>query len=179
MIPTNLNLLSPEKKKNLKKILYFQYLKDVFQTALAVTCCVAIVLLGGRSVLQEFTAELTSEIVSVNLKNADINKKIKKINQTLRMASETQKNFLLWSDIMNNFSLSVPDGVILNAVDLNAAAKKLTISGSADNRESLLDFQNRLEKMDIVSNVQVPLSSLTEKTDLPFSLTAEFSPAPL
>lgn len=71
----------------------------------------------------------------------------------------------------------LPKGVKINSIsfekDQNYKGKRgitILISGIADIRDGLISFTEALEKSNLFSLVEVPVSSLTKNRDLPFSV---------
>jgi len=54
MIPSRLNLLSPEKRQHLKNMVFFQFIKGILEVLLIIACAAGIILLGARTILENF-----------------------------------------------------------------------------------------------------------------------------
>lgn len=81
------------------------------------------------------------------------------------------------ADILSKIVSFLPKGVKLYSMSFsnnqNYNEKKGTlilISGISSDRDSLINFSSLLEKSDLFSIVEVPVSSLTKERDLPFSM---------
>lgn len=75
-----------------------------------------------------------------------------------------------WTEFFHALDESVPAGVTVT--NMLSKDNELTISGTAKNRETLLDFQNRMNDSSCFSDASVPLSDLLEKQDIDFALSA-------
>lgn len=175
MLPTRLNLLPPDKKKLLHRMIYFQFTKNTLETALFILCIIGIALLGCRWVLQNYTAELSAKITTASSRNVETDRKIKNINQSLLQLEEIQQNYNLWTPTMAEITKGVPPGVNLINLSIDFNNQSITFAGQADTREALLKLQEQLKTLEIISDIQIPLSILTEKKDIPFSISTKLN----
>ena len=173
MFPLRLNLLPPEKKKYLQRMIFTEFTKSTLESILFLLCLAGIALLLGQSIMEEYFGELTTNIVATSNQNAKSNQEIKKINRLLREAKIAQENYILWSPILIELSNITPKEIILTNINLNAEKKNLTLTGNAGTREDLLLFENNIRALSSIASVNVPLSQLAEKTNISFSLIAQ------
>ena len=171
MIPHRLNLLSPKKRNHLNRMINFQFLKNILELCLIFISLIGIALLGGQLVLQEYFNDITSQIVSVNNKYGDTNMAIKQINLTLAKTENIQKEYTKWTPLIIELFNAVPEGVNLSSVNLNKQNKIVNLVGSALTRNDLLLFKENLEKINWLSNIDIPPSQLIEKDNIQFSLS--------
>jgi len=174
MYPTRLNLLSPEKRNRLQKMIYVQFIKNVFISVVFVFCLSGITLLGGQWVLQEYFNAVSNNILSANSQQAEKNKKINEVNSIITNIGALQEVNTLWHPTIIRLINSIPAGITLDSISLNSSAKTFIISGVARAREDLLTMQINLSTLDFVENIDIPLSQLTKKENFSFSITATF-----
>jgi len=172
MLPTRLNLLLPTKKKYLKRMIYVQFIKSLLETLLVTICISSIIILGGRWILQEHFNSLIENITSISNQHIGTNKIIIDINKTLNETEEIQEKYILWTPIIADFVNSIPEDITLSSIDMDKEKKIFTISGTAENRESLLNFQQTLENLPSIANAPIPISQLTTKESISFSINA-------
>jgi len=79
------------------------------------------------------------------------------------------------ADIFYEITKVKLDGVYIKSISLlsnsssaNTKTKNMNISGTAATRKALIDFAEILKKVELVSEVDVPVSSLAREKDLPF-----------
>lgn len=67
----------------------------------------------------------------------------------------------------------VPEGVLLESVSVEEGEELIFVgvTGLADSREILVGFTSLLEENESVSDVDLPASSFTKTSDIPFSIT--------
>lgn len=172
MFPTRLNLLSPAKRAALHRLIYLQFLRGLLEIMLLVLSVSGIALLGGRSVLQDYFDELAVEIAAISNQQADTNQQVKLINRVLSQTENLQKAYTLWTPIMADLANAIPDNITLTGLDLNIKKKAATFTGFSADRDALLNLQKQLESLPRIAKVDIPLSQLTEKKDISFSITA-------
>jgi Tfp pilus assembly protein PilN len=171
MIPHRLNLLSPQKRKHLKRMVNFQFAKSLLELMLIFLSCAGIALLGGQWVLQNHFNEITGHIVSVTNKYAEKNLEIKKINVTLTRTEKIQKNYTLWTEKIVEITEQIPEGIVFTNLNFNSEASAINMSGTANTRDDLLNLKNNLEAITWLKNVQIPPDQLTQKENIQFSIT--------
>lgn len=171
MIPHRLNLLSPEKKKHLKRMTNFQFAKSLLELMLIFLSCSGIALLGGQWVLQEHFNEITGHIVSVTNKYAEKNLEIKNINITLARTEKIQKDYTLWTIKIIDIAKQIPEEIALSSLNFNSETDTIYISGIAKTRDNLLTLKNNLETLGWMEKVAIPPDQLTEKENIQFSIS--------
>jgi len=173
MYPIRLSLLSPQKKKHLKKMANFQFLKNMFEIILIITSIVAMVILGSQTILQQHFINITENIISISNQHVDTSRTIGKINKLLQDTSNIQKSYISWPSMVLEVASSTPDNVILSHLSMDDVEKKVSIAGQAKTRNSFLEFEQNLKKLEFIENIQSPLSGLTQKEDVSFTITAD------
>jgi len=138
-------------------------------------CIIGIALLGGRWVLQGYFNGLVEGIIAVSSEYAHANQEIKKINHILRGVQQIQDQYFLWTPVLSEFTTKIPDAVILSRLSFDIKTKTAALSGTAATRDDLLDLQRRLESLSFIASASIPLSQLTKKENISFSLTAQMN----
>lgn len=172
MHPIRINLLSPEKRKYLRHIIYIQFAKNTLASVVFVFCLSGITLLGCQWVLQEYFNDVSANILATNSRYAEKNQKIKEVNNLIAQTDAIQQTYTVWSPIITNLTNSVPEGILIENLSLNSNNHTFAINGKAQTRENLLQTQTNLNNLDFIENVNIPLSQLTEKININFSISA-------
>lgn len=168
MFPHRLNLLPPDKKKHLKKMINFQFLKNIAGIFLIFLSVTGIVLLGGQWVLEDYYSQLTEHIFSISEKHSNTNNIIKEINNNLIKVEKIQKEYINWTPLILEITEAIPANVKISKININQK-NELAINGLANNRQSLLDLQKTLEEITWLENFTIPPAQLTEKENINFS----------
>lgn len=172
MYPIRLNLLSPQKKHHLKRMALFIFFKNILEVTLVIVTVVAVVLISGRWFLQNYFNELTEKLVTDGNQKSDINIRIKEVNHVLKDISLTQREYVQWSPTIQDIAAIVPVTISMDSMILDRDAQLYTFTGIAATRTDLLDFQKKLQSLPFIAKVELPLSQLTEKEQIPFIITA-------
>lgn len=173
MTALRLNLLSPEKRIYLRRMITFQFIKSVLEILIIAVCIAGISLLGGQWVLENHLNELSEGLLSVRDAYSQTNQDIKKINNALLKTKEIQREYTLWTPLIDDLVKNIPDNIVLANMDMDAKNKIFTITGAVPDRQDLLQFQTNLESIAWVKAARVPLSQLAERKNIQFSLTVE------
>jgi len=172
MYPIRVNMLSKEKRHHLNMMMYFVFTKNILEVLLLALCFAGMVLLGGKWVLDQHFTDLAAHTISVGNKQSDVTREIRSLNTILVEAQEIQKEYIHWSAPMTELGAAASTGVSLDGMTVNTLEGKLTIVGHAITRDALLGYRDRIEALDFISEVTIPITQFTEKTDLPFTLSA-------
>ncbi len=173
MIPSRLNLLSPEKRRHLHSLSNFQFIKNILEVLLLVICIGGIVLLGGQSVLQNHLDQLTASLVTFQSQHTESNQQIKEINSTLIKIEKIQKEYQLISPLIPQIVSATPNEIILKSLVLDPTSRSISLAGHAPNRDTLLLLQKQLLQIDWITTAEIPISQLTEKENIDFAFSAQ------
>lgn len=171
MYPTRLNLLPPKKRAYLQHLVFAQFGKNLVELTLIILSLLGIILVGGYDILQRYFNTLAANLTTISNQQATKNLLIKNINISLIETEKLQGKYILWSTILQQIVSGVPNGITLSTMTLSARTKTFVFVGVARTRQDLLEFQSGLQKLPMIEAVEVPLSQLTEKISVPFSIT--------
>ena len=172
MIPCRINLISPPKRRHLQTMVRFQFLKNILEVVLIVTCVIGIAMLGGEWVLGSYFNNLNITIGSLQSRYAKTNQTIKTINEKLERIDYIQNFYLPVTPLLPDLASAVPAGVNLTALDIGLKNKILNLTGFAINRDDLLNFKTHLEQVVWLEKINIPVDQLTKKDNISFSISA-------
>lgn len=172
MLPLRLNLLPPEKRQHLERMIYFQFTKNALEFLLICVCVSGIVLLGGQSVLQKYFNDLTEQVTSITNQYSKTNLQISNINKITKEVDKIQNVYTKWTTKMTELANVIPNSIILSSLNFNQGDKTISLSGTAPTREELLQLQESLKSITWIKSVEVPLPQLTSPKNIQFSITA-------
>lgn len=101
---------------------------------------------------------------------ADTEKKIKEENKEIEAILALSKNTSHWSVILEDIAKKVPAGISISRIDTKEDGN-IAVVGHANFREQLLEFKANLEGSNYITNVALPFSDLTSRTDITFHLS--------
>lgn len=171
MLPHRLNLLSPGKVLHLKKMINFQFIKNLLEIILFFFCLSGITLLGGQIILQDYFYQVVSQTVAVSSRYANTNKEIRDINIILEKINRVSKEYYSWSETIVEISNVLPNQVVLSGLIINKTNQHIIINGTAINREALLSFRDRLDSLNLGKPIEIPPAQLTAQENINFSFT--------
>ena len=172
MIPSRLNLLSPEKRQHLKNMVFFQFIKGILEILLIIACAAGIVLLGARTILENYFSGLTSTIAFIQSQHVKTNREVRDINTVINNLDNIQKEFRPITPLIPDIAGAAPTGVVLNAMQINPENKTIFLGGEANTRDNLLRMEENIKKISWIQSTDLPLSQLTKKDKIQFSLSA-------
>lgn len=104
---------------------------------------------------------------------SELSSKIRNLNQQLTTADQMLSQKINWSQILSQLNAVNADGINLINLSLDKNLKLIIITGLADGRQNLLDYQRGLEQVRFIKNLQLPVENLLKKTNLDFQITAQ------
>jgi len=171
-----LNLLPPAEKTRLKwKALtnWLVFFGGWFGFFLAVFTALLLGAFFSLSILLNTQKELiqTRENTKQNRNIAEIEKKVKQVNQDIEKIRQKQESFILWTPLLEEISQITPSGVYLTRFYYYATSDRVELRGWAEKREYLLKFEDALKKSPYFTKVESPLSNLIKQKEINFSFT--------
>lgn len=101
---------------------------------------------------------------------------IKSINEVTDKVLEIKKISVLPQTIFNIIYESKPEGVFIDAYELDLDKGEAKVVGRANDRVTLITFKENLEGIEEIGSVQIPISSFEAETNLDFSLSFLYLP---
>lgn len=167
----NLNLLSPQKKIRNEHVTRFLFIKNMLEVTLFVIAIIANALLLSWIVMQNNFNNLSSSAILVNQGFSSYNQEIYKINQIDRSIVTAGKYFNPIIPQLLEFTKTVPNGIKLSSINWDRLNLKLIISGTAKNRNDLLNYQEEIKKITWIEKIETPSSQILQKENINFEFT--------
>ena len=167
-----LNLLSKDKKRYVKTMVYVYTANSFLKLLITFTLIFSVLLVGANNILMFHKNTLAlSDSVAPN-KITQINQKVRSINKTLKKTEALNPIYSPWHKRTTEILGTVPNGIVLHSMTLNNKKRSYMFSGIAQTRRQLLVFKESLTAFPFVKEVDVPIDQLTKKENIPFSITA-------
>ena len=98
---------------------------------------------------------------------------IKEINNTLARLKPSDKETMSAYDTIINVLSQKDTGIKIQSLFYVKGEEvvKVSFSGTASTRQKLLDFKERLEKVDTFTGVELPISNFVKNENIDFSIT--------
>lgn len=168
-----LNLIPPEKKKEIAKS---NHLKLVIGTEFFLTLiivCFFGVLLSLRYILS-LSYEARANFLAKGRETEQyerimyFDEQFKKINKQVSAVISVKKDQLFWSFLLEKLSQLVFSGIEINTLDTNDYL--VSIIGTANSRNDLILFKEKLESEKCFSDIDLPISDLVNKDNVEFQI---------
>lgn len=92
-------------------------------------------------------------------------------NNLIGQTASLVKKEVAWSKIISEIKDKTTPDIIINNVSLPSADGELSVTGIAANREAINNLKKSFETSNILEAINIPLSNLGKKVDIPFSMT--------
>lgn len=166
----SLNLLPKSKKIELGLAQLYVTIKNVIILILIITITVAISLLITKAALQNYFTKVVDQSTLTTQYASSFSQGVKKFNQKLLTVEKIQNDYIAWTKFLIKFAVLVPDDITVQSVEISAL--KISISGTAKTRASLLLLKENFEQSELFTKVEVPLDNLLKKENINFHLKA-------
>lgn len=170
-----LKLLLKEEKNVIKKEYIFRFLTILFFGLSAVIALFLISLVPTYFLLKIDQKVLTQELdvaqdSELNIERKKLKEKLADLQQTLNIVDTPNTEISFY--IQKITERQPRDVSILNLSFEKVGGKEVvTVQGNANGRSSLASFIDVLEEVPEFENVNLPFSSFTRDSDIPFSIT--------
>ena len=168
-----LNLLPPSKKNALTQGYVIAYVRAMLVFLLIIAIALTATLVSFRVILSKTLDDLVIQNEDLQSEDTDPEKNIEVIDGFLHRVADVQSGFIIWSDVFENISVIIPEGVVLSSVQLNND-NKIFIRGIAATRDDVLTFQSKLDDLPFFSEINAPLSNILKKTDVNFDFETSY-----
>ncbi len=167
-----LNLLPEERKEILKENVrsrfvlsqvFFYFFLEIFYLG---------ILIGAL-----FIVKFEQENVSIGIEShedsdrkkiTEMEKSFRDVNERTTLVLKGQSDHLYWTRFLLLLQKKFPQGVALS--DLSTKEYHVTLSGEADIRDHLLEFESRLKSESCFLDVNVPIANLVSRQDISFQI---------
>ncbi|OIO16606.1 hypothetical protein COV56_01580 [Candidatus Kuenenbacteria bacterium CG11_big_fil_rev_8_21_14_0_20_37_9] len=166
----NLNLINNEKKKKISRDIHcIMIINGLAMLGLTIGI-ISILLYASNSYL----GHKIDEMEKIGSKTS-INSEIVAINQEMQHIDAVQKNFTKWSRVITNLMSIIPEGNTLHRANLDKKNNKIVINGLSKTRDTFLKLKEALEKSDLITDLNSPISNILYQTDINFTLEAKLN----
>ncbi len=96
---------------------------------------------------------------------------IKKINSLTSISSSFLSSTINWSILIDEINSRTTSGIIISNFSVPSINENVSIIGLAKDRDTLNVFKKSLQESSYVTQVELPITNLEQKADIPFSLS--------
>jgi hypothetical protein len=102
-----------------------------------------------------------------------VEQKIKNANSLIAATANILKSSPQWSILVGNLQDLIIDGITVNSLNLQNPEGVISLTGVAKDRPTLNFFRDKLKESAVLKNINLPLTNLDQKTDIPFNISFE------
>lgn len=170
----NLNIIPENLKKDIKLRQFYDLLKNFLSTIFVILIVFIIIFQLFKLVLSKYYIASISDNNFLS-KNTEIySRQVQDINNQIDSVKSIQKDFTNWSKMLEFIRTSESRDIRIGSIGIDKEKKKLTISGNAQTRDSLLIFKDKLDKSGYFEKFELPIENLLKKDDITFNLDVTF-----
>ena len=120
------------------------------------------------------TASKTGASISVTPITPDMSQKenwIKKINSLTSAAQTILSETPTWSTLLEDINSHVINGIAITNFSSSSIRDQMILTGISTDRETLNQFKKSLQSSTYLASIELPITNLEQKTDIPFSIS--------
>lgn len=102
---------------------------------------------------------------------AELEEKARQLNITIDAASKILKTTPRWSKAVEQLKNSAVQGITVSNFQMGSPSAVFNIAGTAQTRDQLNRFKKSLDDSELFANVNLPLSNLEQRENIPFSMS--------
>lgn len=123
-----------------------------------------------------FNNQIIAHRVVGNSTEAAMEIQAKSFNRLIGQTSVLLSEETGWYDIISEIKNRLTPGITVNSLSLPGRELALSINGTAGSREEINTLKQSFALSPLFQNVDVPLTNLGKKTEIPFSLSFQIKP---
>ena len=97
---------------------------------------------------------------------------IKKINLITSTSEAILSTTPVWSTLVDDIKSRTIDGIVISNFSITSVSDPISITGTAKDRVTLNQFKKLLQESTYLSTVELPLTNLEQKGNIPFSISS-------
>jgi len=103
--------------------------------------------------------------------NLALQRQVVTLNSQMKNITTLTQKRNYWSKALIELGNLSPEGFHLDLASFDRASGQITITGTADNRSSVLNFWSNVKKSTLFKDINFPLNNLEKATDTPFTFS--------
>lgn len=165
-----LNLLPPTRRRQLSRQLAMNSVVRFLRGIIVGLLIVSVVGVGAAVTFQLlglFLSSATTAELGVQVKRyQELRTQIARENESLEFMAKVSRDRVLWSELFADLYATMPPGTQINAMTADLIPQpKISFSGVAVSRSSLVVLEERLRALPWVAEVKAPSSNLLQRNN--------------
>jgi hypothetical protein len=171
MLPTRLNFLPKEKQRYLHQAVMGSVTTHILETILLCLCVCTIAILLGFLFIESHYRRVAESTINIETQHTGQGQTIREANYLIEQTYAIEKQTPLLTPLIVSITEAIPSGISLDQLRIDVTKKEVLISGIAQTRDAYLALETALGTISFIEDIQIPLSDLTQKTNIGFSFT--------
>ncbi len=172
MFPIRINVLSASKKRHLRHLTLFTYIKSACAVVFSLLGILAALLLVVQNFFIDYQNALSYTAFGAPPSHHEDTKKVDNANKNLKRINAVQQGFILWSPRIDSILHALPQGVSVHSVSFDHELNQFSLAGIADTRQALEATETALTSLSILESVTIPPGDLTQRELISFTVEA-------
>ena len=170
MMKLHINLLSPEKKKNLTILTRYLFAKELLELMIFTLSLLAMMYIFAWLIIADAMTDAVNSSMLVSREAPTANKDILKLNHSTKNIINSGEDFAPLTPKILEIAAALPPDIKLIGLDFNRANNSIILSGSAATRSALLNFQKVIKDISWIKGITAPTSQLFQKENINFEI---------
>jgi hypothetical protein len=170
-----LNLLPDSQKHALATHLLYEQIRQVGLTVLSIGLVLSGAMLTADRLLHGWYNDLRNEssVQVTELDRQTLATLVTDVSQTSNTIIEIQGDWLHpLADLQLLLANTPSDMITLNKIEISRATSEIDLSGVAQSREALINYQHTLETIPRLTQINFPLNDLSQRDQINFTASA-------
>ncbi len=167
-----INLLPDNKKNRLEILVRFIFAKDLLEISLLFYSLLAIVFIWSWLTLLDEYNNTAQSTTLVNRENSVRGREVRETNSIMRQFNRAASGYTALTPKLNELITTLPIDIKLNSMSFDRTQNNFIISGTAQTRAALLNYEAVVKQYLWLQNVTSPISQLLEKENINFEIRA-------
>ncbi|HNU96273.1 MAG TPA: hypothetical protein PKH95_02605 [Candidatus Magasanikbacteria bacterium] len=173
MMILNLNLLPKIKKRELIILTRINLIKNFFIHSFYLLTVFFVFLTIFYYNLSQQLDNLNKSRSLVNNSFTEYNREISDLNKSIQNINLAGQNFQQLTPKLLEIIKTAPENIKISSISLTLDKKALFLPGIAKDRDALLAYEEILQKISWIKNVDIPKSQLLQKENISFNIGLE------
>lgn len=165
-----LNLVSEEIKDKIKLKSLYEIIKYGLLSLLVFIVFVSLLFFGANLILEKNYSDVKDSNL---IKREQKDSRVYEVGNMIIALEDIQNNFQPWSLLLKDISQSSNSKILFSAIRINKSDKTITIEGKASDRPGLIDFKEKLQNLESISDFEFFNYDIFQKENIIFNIKAK------
>jgi len=170
MMRLHINLLSPDKKRNLTVLTRYLFAKEMLELTIFTLSLLAMMYIFAWFIIAAAMTDAVTSSLLVNREAPPLNRDIQNINHLTKNIIISAEGFSPLTPKILEIAASLPPDIKLIGLDINRIKNTISLSGTAATRSALLNFQKVIKDIGWIKGITAPTSQLFQKENINFEI---------